>query len=147
MRKMRLISKFKMMSSNGKQVTAKQISPNISRSECNQIIKFGPLIENNITYYKKNNQLLVRIIALLVILFIIKLYARNNTFKHGKYFSYKIMHKISPRHFLKNQTEAYLWIKSLIFLLQFVLNVCASEGLPKYILNKVLNNCLYLRVF
>ena len=57
------------------------------------------------------------------------------------------MHKISPRHFLKNQTEAYLWIKSLRFLLQFVLNVCASEGLAKYIQNKVLNNCLYLSVF
>ena len=57
------------------------------------------------------------------------------------------MHKISPRHFLKNQTEAYLWIKSLRFLLQFVLNVCASEGLAKYIQNKVLNNCLYLNVF
>ena len=57
------------------------------------------------------------------------------------------MHKISPRHFLKNQTEAYLWIKSLRFLLQFVLYVCASEGLAKYIQNKVLNNCLYLSVF
>ena len=57
------------------------------------------------------------------------------------------MHKISPRHFLKNQTEAYLWIKSLRFLLQFVLNVCASEGLAKYIQNKVLSNCLYLSVF
>ena len=105
---MKLILKFKMMSSTGKQVTAKHILPNISRSEGNQIIKFGPLIGNNMANYKKNNQLLVRIIVLLVILFIIKLYARNNTFKHDKYFSYKIMHKISSRYFLKNQTEGYL---------------------------------------
>ena len=43
-RKIRLFSKF-MMSQHGSQTIAIHILPNISRSKCNQAMKFGQLIE------------------------------------------------------------------------------------------------------
>ena len=54
LRKLRLIQKF-MMSSLGKQITAIQVLPNISRSKVNQTMKFNQLIEykvRNISLHK-----------------------------------------------------------------------------------------------
>ena len=45
-RNLRLISKF-MASSTGKQITTVHILPKISRSKCNQTMKFGMLVEYN----------------------------------------------------------------------------------------------------
>ena len=53
-KKAQLITKF-MMSQNGQQIIATHILPNISRSNDNQTMTFGQLMEYNIRFFLKNH--------------------------------------------------------------------------------------------
>ena len=74
-----------MASQPGLQTIAIHILGNISRSKCNQAMKFGQLIEYNMrnVFLEKYTQNAVEILF--------------------------------PNHFLKNQNCVYLWINSLKF--------------------------------